>query len=175
VRHRGARCAGALARRARCKYLIRRDTIEVVRDYLAAGIDPARSTLVLQSEIRAIPELTFLLAMLLPFQRVMRNPTLKAELADKQLEQHSLGFPRRHPRRPASRGREARSRGCEQTEASIPAAALYDEVARRMSRERPRGTSDRRESGRHMRHTTRAHGTAWSSARPSSSTCLRPK
>jgi len=72
---------------------IRRDTIEVVRDYLAVGIDPARSTLVLQSEIRAIPELTFLLAMLLPFQRVMRNPTLKAELADKQLEQHSFGFP----------------------------------------------------------------------------------
>jgi len=72
---------------------IRRDTIEVVRDYLAAGIDPARSTLVLQSEIRAIPELAFLLAMLLPFARVMRNPTLKAELADKQLEQHSFGFP----------------------------------------------------------------------------------
>jgi len=72
---------------------IRRDTIEVVRDYLAVGIDPARSTLVLQSEIRAIPELTFLLAMLLPFARVMRNPTLKAELADKQLEQHSFGFP----------------------------------------------------------------------------------
>lgn len=72
---------------------IRRDTIEIVRDYLAVGIDPARSTLVLQSQIRAIPELTFLLAMLLPFQRVMRNPTLKAELADKQLEQHSFGFP----------------------------------------------------------------------------------
>jgi tryptophanyl-tRNA synthetase len=72
---------------------IRRDTIEVARDYLAAGIDPERSTLVLQSEIRAIPELTFLLAMLLPFARVMRNPTLKAELADKQLDQHSFGFP----------------------------------------------------------------------------------
>jgi len=72
---------------------IRRDTIEIVRDYLAAGIDPARSTLVLQSEIRAIPELTFLLAMLLPFQRVMRNPTLKAELAEKRAEHHSFGFP----------------------------------------------------------------------------------
>ncbi len=72
---------------------IRRDTIEIARDYLAVGIDPTRSTLVLQSEIRAIPDLAFLLAMLLPFARVMRNPTLKAELADKQLEQHSFGFP----------------------------------------------------------------------------------
>jgi tryptophanyl-tRNA synthetase len=83
----------AFTTRAEHPHDIRRDTIEIVRDYLAVGIDPARSTLVLQSEVRAIPELTFLLAMLLPFQRVMRNPTLKAELADKQLDQHSFGFP----------------------------------------------------------------------------------
>lgn len=73
---------------------IRRDTIEIVRDSLAAGIDPARATFVLQSEIPAIAELTFLLAMLIPFSRVMRNPTLKAELVSKQLADHySFGFP----------------------------------------------------------------------------------
>jgi tryptophanyl-tRNA synthetase len=73
---------------------IRRDTIEIVRDQLAAGIDPSLATFVVQSEIPAIAELTFLLAMLIPFSRVMRNPTLKAEITSKQLGDHySFGFP----------------------------------------------------------------------------------
>lgn len=73
---------------------IRRDTLEIVRDSLAAGIDPERATFVLQSEIPAIAELTFLLAMLIPYTRVMRNPTLKAEITSKQLGDHySFGFP----------------------------------------------------------------------------------
>jgi tryptophanyl-tRNA synthetase len=73
---------------------IRRDTIEIVRDQFAAGLDPSLVTFVVQSEIPAIAELTFLLAMLIPFSRVMRNPTLKAEITSKQLGDHySFGFP----------------------------------------------------------------------------------
>jgi tryptophanyl-tRNA synthetase len=73
---------------------IRRDTLEIVRDYLAVGLDPDRVTFVVQSEIPAIAELTVLLAMLVPFQRVMRNPTLKDELVAKGLvDRHSFGFP----------------------------------------------------------------------------------
>jgi len=73
---------------------VRRDTIEIVRDSLAAGIDPDLATFVVQSEIPAIAELTFLLAMLIPYSRVMRNPTLKAEITAKQLGDHySFGFP----------------------------------------------------------------------------------
>jgi len=73
---------------------IRRDTLEIVKDWLAVGIDPERSTLVLQSEIPAIAELSWYFAMLLPFNRVMRNPTLKAEIEDKGLGDHySFGFP----------------------------------------------------------------------------------
>jgi tryptophanyl-tRNA synthetase len=73
---------------------IRRDTIEIVRDQLAAGVDPERATFVVQSEIPAIAELTFLLAMLIPYSRVMRNPTLKDEIRSKQLGDHySFGFP----------------------------------------------------------------------------------
>ena len=64
---------------------IRRDTVAIVRDYLAMGIDPERSTIFLQSEIPAIHELAFLFAMLLPFNRVMRNPTLKTEIETKGL------------------------------------------------------------------------------------------
>ena len=73
---------------------IRRDTLEIVKDWIAVGIDPERSTLVLQTEIPAIAELTWYFAMLLPFNRVMRNPTLKAEIEDKNLGDHySFGFP----------------------------------------------------------------------------------
>ena len=73
---------------------IRRDTLEIVKDWLACGIDPDRATLVLQSEIPAIAELTVLVAMLLPFNRVLRNPTLKDELDTKGLAEHySFGFP----------------------------------------------------------------------------------
>lgn len=73
---------------------IRRDCLEIVRDYLAMGIDPAKSAIFLQSEVPAISELTFLFAMLLPFNRVMRNPTLKDEIKVKGLgENYSFGFP----------------------------------------------------------------------------------
>ncbi|MSR44193.1 MAG: tryptophan--tRNA ligase [Phycisphaerales bacterium] len=73
---------------------IRRDSIEIVRDYLAMGIDPTKSAIFLQSEVPAIAELTFLFAMLLPFNRVMRNPTLKDEIKVKGLgETYSFGFP----------------------------------------------------------------------------------
>ena len=73
---------------------IKRDSIGIVRDYLAMGIDPEHATIFLQSEIPAIAELTFLFAMLLPFNRVMRNPTLKTEIEVKGLgETYSFGFP----------------------------------------------------------------------------------
>ncbi len=73
---------------------IRRDCLEIVRDYIAMGIDPSRSSIFLQSEVPVISELTFLFAMLLPFNRVMRNPTLKDELQVKGLgDTYSFGFP----------------------------------------------------------------------------------
>jgi tryptophanyl-tRNA synthetase len=73
---------------------IRRDCLEIVRDYLAMGIDPRKGAIFLQTEVPAIFELTFLFAMLLPFNRVMRNPTLKDEIRVKGLgETYSFGFP----------------------------------------------------------------------------------
>jgi len=72
---------------------IRSDTIEIVRDYLAAGIDPKRSTIFLQSEVPAIAELTFLFSMLLGYGRVMKNPTIKDEIRVKNLgDTYSFGF-----------------------------------------------------------------------------------
>lgn len=73
---------------------IRRDTIEIVKDWLAAGIDPEKSTIVLQTEVPAIAELTWFFAMLLKFNDVMGNPTLKHELETKGLaDSYSFGFP----------------------------------------------------------------------------------
>jgi tryptophanyl-tRNA synthetase len=73
---------------------IAKDTIAILKDWLAAGIDPARATLVVQSEVPAIVELTWHLSMLLSFNRVMRNPTLKDELELKsQGDKYSFGFP----------------------------------------------------------------------------------
>ena len=72
---------------------IRRDTIDIVRDYLAAGIDPAKSTIFLQSEIPAIAELTFFFAMLIGYGRLMKNPTIKDEIRVKDLgDSYSFGF-----------------------------------------------------------------------------------
>jgi len=73
---------------------IRESVLEIATDYLAAGIDPAKSTIFIQSEIPAIAELTFFFAMLIPFNRLMRNPTLNEEIRDKGLgDKYSFGFP----------------------------------------------------------------------------------
>ncbi len=73
---------------------IRQSVIDVATDWLAVGIDPNKSTMCLQSEIPAIDELTFFFAMLIPFNRVMRNPTLAQEIKDKELgDKYPFGFP----------------------------------------------------------------------------------
>lgn len=73
---------------------IRRSTLDIVKDWIACGMDPEKSTFVVQTEIPGIAELTWYLAMLLPFNRVMRNPTLKSELDAKGLgDNYSFGFP----------------------------------------------------------------------------------
>ena len=73
---------------------IRQSVIDIATDWLAVGIDPNRSTMFVQSEVPAIDELTFFFAMLIPFNRVMRNPTLAQEIKDKELgDKYPFGFP----------------------------------------------------------------------------------
>lgn len=72
---------------------IRQSVIDIATDYLAAGIDPARSTIFIQSEIPAIADLTFFFSMLIPYPRLMRNPTIKDEIRDKGLgDNYPFGF-----------------------------------------------------------------------------------
>ena len=61
------------------------DTLGIVTDYLAAGIDPEKTTIFLQSEVPAIAEMTWYFASLLGYGRLMRNPTLKDEIRVKEL------------------------------------------------------------------------------------------
>jgi tryptophanyl-tRNA synthetase len=73
---------------------IRQSVIDIATDWLAVGIDPVKSTMFIQSEVPAIDELTFFFAMLIPFNRVMRNPTLTQEIKDKGLgDKYPFGFP----------------------------------------------------------------------------------
>lgn len=73
---------------------IRQSVMDVATDWLAIGIDPQKSAMFVQSEVPAIDELTFFFSMLLPFNRVMRNPTLAQEIKDKDLgDKYPFGFP----------------------------------------------------------------------------------
>jgi tryptophanyl-tRNA synthetase len=66
---------------------------DIVLDYLAAGIDPQQSCIFVESAIPAIYELAALFSMLIPYPRLMRNPTIKDEIRDKNLgENYSVGF-----------------------------------------------------------------------------------
>jgi tryptophanyl-tRNA synthetase len=72
---------------------VHQNVMEVMLDYLAAGIDPKRSTIFVQSEIAAIAELTVFFSLLVPYPRLMRNPTIKDEIRDKGLgDNYSVGF-----------------------------------------------------------------------------------
>jgi len=52
---------------------------EIVLDYLSVGIDPAKSTIFIQSAIPQLCELTMYFSMLVTVARLRRNPTVKAE------------------------------------------------------------------------------------------------
>lgn len=62
---------------------VRDNVREVVLDYLAVGIDPAKTTIFLQSLIPEIAELTVFYLNLVTLERVLRNPTVKEEIKQK--------------------------------------------------------------------------------------------
>ncbi len=59
---------------------VRENIVEVALDYMSAGLDPAKSTLFIQSMIPELTELTFYYANLVTTARLERNPTIKSEL-----------------------------------------------------------------------------------------------
>lgn len=72
---------------------IRQNIIEVALDYLAAGLNPEKCTLFIQSQITELAELTTYLMNLITVSRVQRNPTVKTEIKMRNFEANiPLGF-----------------------------------------------------------------------------------
>ncbi len=59
---------------------IRDNIIQVVLDYLSVGIDPAKSTICVQSALPALHALSFYYLNMVTTARLSRNPTVKAEI-----------------------------------------------------------------------------------------------
>jgi tryptophanyl-tRNA synthetase len=67
---------------------VRKNVKEVLLDYLSIGIDPKRTTILIQSMIPEIAELTVFYLNLVTLERVLRNPTVKDEIKQKGFGQN---------------------------------------------------------------------------------------
>lgn len=75
--------AQALTDNAKNPEKVRENVLEVALDYLAAGIDPSKTTIFIQSQIPQLPELAMFYANLVSISRLERNPTVKTEIKQK--------------------------------------------------------------------------------------------
>jgi tryptophanyl-tRNA synthetase len=76
---------------------IRINTREMILDWIGAGLDPQKSTLFIQSQIKEHAELFLIFSMLVTTTRLERNPTVKEQVRDLALDQNisygHLGYP----------------------------------------------------------------------------------
>jgi tryptophanyl-tRNA synthetase len=72
--------------------LIRDSVLQVTLDWLAVGLDPERSSFVVQSYVPEFAELAMLLSFITPLGMLERNPTLKGELDALPVERRTVGF-----------------------------------------------------------------------------------
>ncbi len=85
--------AQALTDNAENPQKVRDNIIEVALDYLACGINPEKSTILIQSMIPELTELTFYYMNLVTVARVQRNPTVKTEIKMRNFEMNiPVGF-----------------------------------------------------------------------------------
>lgn len=72
---------------------IKDNIIEVMLDYLAVGLDPNKTTFLLQSQIPALYELPMFYSNLVTVSRIQRNPTIKNEIKMRNFENNlPVGF-----------------------------------------------------------------------------------
>ena len=69
------------------------NVVEVMIDYLSVGLDPDKVTFFIQSEIRALPELTAYYMNLVTLPRLLRNPTVKSEIQMRGFDSEAKGIP----------------------------------------------------------------------------------
>ena len=65
---------------------VRQNIVEVALDYLACGLDPAKSTILIQSMVPELTELSFYYMNLVTVSRLQRNPTVKSEIQMRNFE-----------------------------------------------------------------------------------------
>ena len=65
---------------------VRQNIIEVALDYMSCGLDPAKATIFIQSQISELCELTFYYMDLVTVARLQRNPTVKSEIQMRNFE-----------------------------------------------------------------------------------------
>ena len=65
---------------------VRQNILQVALDYLAVGSDPAKSHILIQSMVPELTELSFYYMNLVTVSRLQRNPTVKAEIQQKNFE-----------------------------------------------------------------------------------------
>lgn len=65
---------------------VRQNIIEVALDYLSCGLDPAKSTMFIQSQVPELTELSFYYMNLVTVSRLQRNPTVKSEIQMRNFE-----------------------------------------------------------------------------------------
>lgn len=78
--------AQALTDNAEQPEKVRQNIIEVALDYLSCGLDPQKSTLLIQSQIPELCELSFYYMNLVTVSRLQRNPTVKSEIQMRNFE-----------------------------------------------------------------------------------------
>lgn len=85
--------AQALTDNAENPQKVKDNIIEVALDYLACGIDPEKSTILIQSMIPELTELSFYYMNLVTVSRLQRNPTVKTEIKMRNFEANiPVGF-----------------------------------------------------------------------------------
>ena len=76
---------------------VRENSIQVIIDWLAAGLDPVKSPIFIQSHVKEHAELHLIFSMLVTVARLQRNPTVKEQARDLGLEANMsyghLGYP----------------------------------------------------------------------------------
>jgi tryptophanyl-tRNA synthetase len=73
----------ALTDNAHQPMVVRQNVLQVALDYLAVGIDPSKTTILIQSLLPQLPELTIYYLNLITWNRLKHNPTVKQEILQK--------------------------------------------------------------------------------------------
>jgi tryptophanyl-tRNA synthetase len=121
--------------------LIKQNSLDVVIDWLAAGLDPERSTLFIQSHVPQHAELHLLLSMITPLGWLERVPTYKEQIANLQSKDlNTYGF-LGYPLLQAADILMYRADYVPVGEDQVPHVELTREVARRFNQFYPRGRS----------------------------------